>query len=100
MEKLILGRFIFSLFAIPALFLALGCSDKNSELLTPPSESVTEQEGTLRINVGEAMSNQAQDLFRPGVVAYGLLLADKYKNYYGLKQFSSATQSRGGYVKI
>lgn len=91
-------KLIVILIATTNVWFTFGCSNKNTRS-TPPS-SAQNQFSELKININNSTQIQADDLYRPGVVAYGLLESDRADGYYGLSQFTGATKSRGGYVKI
>lgn len=93
---------ILTAFSLTFLF---GCSTNNSAPSSPPEApsptgGSNQGQSELKVDIKGAGSSVAEDLYRPGVVAYGLLDVDQKDDYYALKQFTNSTRSRGGYVKI
>lgn len=95
----VIRQWMLHVFLISALLMMAGCGGS--------SETADEQTPDIRLSLdlANATARQADELFNPGVVGYGLLALDKPGNplnapYFGLDQYLGATNSRSGYLVI
>jgi hypothetical protein len=88
-----------------ALLLSLITYGYAGDTLSEPSLATViakppEIRSNLKIDIDTPTGLEAEDYYRPGVVAYGLLDDDKEDDYYTLDQYLVNTGGRGSYIKI